>query len=382
MRLGDLRFGITNLLMAINLGLMLMGGSWVWPCGLIPLLLNTVVDELAGDDLEGPREDATGFLDAMLVLTLPLIVLNTIVFAHYLTAGDPVGMAALLSRLGVDFNAARAATGPIGLVSMFIGMGMYTGSAMNVSHELVHRTTEPSMALIGRWLSAFTWESAFSLQHMTGHHINAGTYEDPGTARRGETVYAFIARATIGNNISAFRFEAARLARRGLPLWSRHNQFLTGQAMTVLIGAGFALIAGWAGLLGFFLLALQGRFYLEGSAFIEHYGLTRVPGTRFEARHSWNTYRWLSNGLLYNVARHADHHQHAGKPFYKLDVDAGSPVLPAGYMTMMAISLIPPLYRSIMTPRLADWDRRYATPGEIRYLAEKGMPAYGMVAAE
>jgi alkane 1-monooxygenase len=183
-------------------------------------------------------------------------------------------------------------------------------------------------------------------------------------------------RASIGNNLFAWRSEANRLQRRGLGLWSLDNRFLIGQAMTLAIAVAFYACGGWLAVLAFAIVGFEGRFYLEAAAFIEHYGLVRVPGTRTEARHSWNSYRAISNTIIYNVARHADHHLHAGKPFYKLLRDEEAPQLPHGYLTMFAISLVPPLFRHVMKPSLLDWDMHYATEAERRYLRTHGKPVW------
>ncbi|MBK8789940.1 MAG: hypothetical protein IPO28_07155 [Holophagaceae bacterium] len=81
--------------------------------------------------------------------------------------------------------------------------------------------------------------------------------------------------------------------------------FLTAAAGTTVgheLGWGFT--AGWMGLafllggwraVGFFVAAgLWGKAVLEIINFIEHYGLVRVPGTRVEPRHSWNSNAWMS----------------------------------------------------------------------------------------
>ena len=372
MQLSALRFGITNLLLALNIVLLLIGGIGLTAGYIVALLLMTVIDELFGDINEDVVPAPARLLDAMLVLTLPLIALNSILFACYFSSAEHTWIGGLLSSIGIDFDAARRSSTTLDIIGAASAVGVIYGWGMNVAHELVHRTTDRFFSACGRWLSAFSIESAFNLQHMTGHHINVGIYEDSGTSRRGESVYAFVLRASIGNNLFAFRSERDRLQRRALPFWSLRNQFLTGQAMSLAIAAVFYACGGWLAVGAFLLVGLLGRFYLEAAAYVEHYGLVRVPGTRFEARHSWNSYRSLSNGMLYNVERHSHHHLFAGKPFYRLTPDEGAPVLPHGYMTMFAFSLIPPLFDRIMRPSLANWDLNYATEAERRYVVEKG----------
>jgi len=371
-----LRFSSANLLFCINICLLLVGGVGLWAAYLLIVLLKTALDEVAGDTDEQEVAGSTAFMDAMALLTLPLLALNSLLFAFYFSPAESTWLGAALGRIGVDFDGARHGTNWFDMMGAFISMGALYGMSMNVAHELVHRTTDRLAYTTGRWLSAFSWESSFALQHLTGHHMNAGHYEDSGTARRGENVYGFVMRASIGNNLFAWRAESNRLQRRGLSLWSLDNRFLIGQAMTLAIAVAFYACGGWLAVLAFAIVGFQGRFYLEAAAFIEHYGLVRVPGTRTEARHSWNSYRAISNTIIYNVARHADHHLHAGKPFYKLLRDEDAPQLPHGYLTMFAISLVPPLFERVMRPCLLDWDMHYASEAERRYLRTHGKPVW------
>jgi hypothetical protein len=48
------------------------------------------------------------------------------------------------------------------------------------------------------------------------------------------------------------------------------------------------------------------------------------------------------------------------------------PTLPYGYQTMAFIALTPPLWRHIMRPLLADWDRSFASPAELEVVRERG----------
>ena len=51
----------------------------------------------------------------------------------------------------------------------------------------------------------------------------------------------------------------------------------------------------------------------------------------------------------------------------------------SGYLTTIVVAMIPPLWHRLMTPKVLEWDRRYATPDERRLAAEanarSGIPA-------
>jgi alkane 1-monooxygenase len=197
------------------------------------------------------------------------------------------------------------------------------------------------------------------------------TPADPATARRGEHPLAFAVRSTVQGNLSAARIEAERLGRKGLPPLSRHNRIITGQLMSLtLLAAAFALGGPW-GAAAFIAAGVQGKLYLELVNYIEHYGLVRVPGARIEPRHAWNTYRRVSSALLYNLPRHSHHHMFATKPFWSLEAEPDGPTYPHGYMTMILIALVPPLWRRTVDPLLDRWDREMASPRERELIARQ-----------
>jgi alkane 1-monooxygenase len=77
--------------------------------------------------------------------------------------------------------------------------------------------------------------------------------------------------------------------------------------------------------------------------------------------HSWNAEHRVSNWLLINLQRHADHHTRPDRPFALLQTypEAEAPQLPFGYPVMTAMALVPPLWRRVMDPRVAAWRRRH-----------------------
>jgi Fatty acid desaturase len=373
-QLRSLRYGLMNALLLFAFYCLLAGGLWPWVALATTVFLATAVDEAAGDDRETLIGPWQSFLDAMLYLTLPLVALNSLALAHLMGHADPLGFGWLLGLVGINLEAARSASSGWSMLGGIITLGLLTGaSAINVAHELVHRTENPTALAIARWLLAFACDTTFAIEHVYGHHRTVATQDDPASARRGEYVLAFAWRSIRDGNISAFRIEAARLARKGLPVWSLHNRALTWQAASAFIAALWWLIAGWSGLAAFFAVALQAKLYLEAVNYIEHYGLVRLPGTKVEARHSWSVYRGVSNALLYNLPRHASHHMYATRRFWQLEADDGAPMLPFGYMTSILATFVPPLWHRVIDARLAAWDRDMASPAERAYLAERGL---------
>ena len=98
--------------------------------------------------------------------------------------------------------------------------------------------------------------------------------------------------------------------------------------------------------------------------------MIRVPGSKVEERHSWNSSHAISSYFLFNLPRHADHHIKATQPYWNLKLRDSAPQLPYGYLNMIIISLIPPLFKKIMHPKLVSWDKEYATEEEKYYIDE------------
>ena len=119
----------------------------------------------------------------------------------------------------------------------------------------------------------------------------------------------------------------------------------------ILIYSFFGLI----GLLGFLASAFMGVILLEAINYIQHYGLSRkqlADGTyeKLKVHHSWNSNHELGRIILFELTRHPDHHTHAGRKYQILRHHDHVPQLPAGYMSMIPLAFIPPLWFRIMNP--------------------------------
>jgi len=61
---------------------------------------------------------------------------------------------------------------------------------------------------------------------------------------------------------------------------------------------------------------------------------------------------------LYELTRHADHHYKSTRPFQSLRYLEESPNLPAGYPASILMSLVPPLWFSVMNPKVKQFEER------------------------
>ena len=310
--------------------------------GVIPVAESLLGLRTDNDDTQGPTR--------RFVFDLPLYAwvpaqLGLQAYALYLVvSGEMAGWEAVVGVLSVGIV---AATGGI-----------------NIAHELMHRKDPRERALAELLMGSVSY-AHFCVEHVYGHHRHVATPLDAASSRFGESVYAFLPRTIIGGLRSAIAIENQRAHKQGISRWSlRHRMTRYGLTQVVVYAAlGISLgpiaVAFWAG------QSLTAIVFLEIINYVEHYGLSRreiAPGRyeRVQPRHSWNASHRLTNWMLFNLQRHSDHHYLASRPYHMLRHYDDVPQLPAGYATMILCSLVPPLWRSIMHPRVEAWTERVA----------------------
>ncbi len=277
------------------------------------------------------------FFDWLLYLNLPIVVAIFYFFIQRLVLG---GLAVYE------------------LIGMTLSTGIVAGSCgINVAHELGHRKNKGERLL--SWLLLLpSFYMHFYIEHNRGHHKNVSTPLDPASAKKGENVYFFWFRSTVGSYLSAWRIQQKLLRKNSSGFFSFNNEMLffhfVELVYVLVIGFFFGIqILGWvvlAGVIGFLLL--------ETINYVEHYGLRRqlLPSGNYEPvkpRHSWNANQELGRIMLYELTRHSDHHYLASKKYQVLDHHEESPQLPAGYPTCMLMALMPPLWFSVMDKRIS-----------------------------
>ena len=374
------RYSMMNLFILFGVAGTALGGPFVLTGIVFSFVLYGFVDELFGD--AGSKEDMppVWYMQAMLFLTLPLLIIATFVTFNVVSPTGWWWLDAAFRAFGIDPVASRAATagfqsGAFGQ-GAWVSLGMYYGAAgVNVGHELIHRMDKPFDRAFGTWLLAFTWDTGFAIEHVYGHHRNVGTELDPATAPRGTYIWTFVFTSTIGQWLSAKRYEDARLKRKGIPNTPWTNRFWRGQAMTLVIVAFYVAFLGPWGILWAAYAGFIGKIYLEVVNYIEHYGLVRIPGTRVEARHSWDSHRRVSTGLFYNLMLHSNHHAIATRRYWELEqsTEAQAVTLPHGYMAMILFAFTGPPFFKYINKHLGRWDRELASPEEAAYLKRKGL---------
>jgi alkane 1-monooxygenase len=217
-------------------------------------------------------------------------------------------------------------------VGLFV-VGSASGySAIVAAHELVHRP-QPAHRRLGRALLWTVCYDHFHVEHVRGHHRRVGTAEDPATARHGEPLWRFVLRGVPGQFVSAWRLECRRLGDAEMGLFDRRqigNQVLVGLVGQAAMLGAFLWAFGGAAAVGFALQAAWAVLLLEAVNYIEHWGLRRAEARvtnvdSFDAESGFTLY------TLIGLARHADHHAHASRPYPTLRWMDDSPKMPWGY---------------------------------------------------
>jgi Fatty acid desaturase len=307
-------------------------------------------------------EDAAWLRNLPLRLSAAIIVLIAILFVGLLTPDGLVGRGG--ARLGLDFAGARASLSGLEVAVTTVVVAVVFGTIANlVAHEFIHREGHAVEYHLGLLLVAFALDAEDAVGHSV-HHNKVGTAADATTARRGEGFWQFLLRSIPGAAHQAFVAERERLAEEGAGAWSLRNRVVRGfvvEAGILIAALGFGGLASFWGLLAAGVLA---RFMVEVQKYTSHYGLVRVAGTPFEARHSWNSESSVTSEVLFRYGWHSGHHIHDEEPYWRVEQPADAPRHGISPGAVVALVFIPPLWTSAMAPHLADWDDRYATPDE------------------
>lgn len=378
-----LKYFLFHLIGLIAVAALLAGGSYVTAGLLGVLVVYMIGDGICGNDTSTPTFKHPKILTVQLWMALPLLALIVFSFVWSVSSGDALGFGAMITQWsGYDVIAAREATAFGHHVSGVILTGLMIGMVGTITgHELTHRTWDPVSMLIGRWLLAFSFDTIFAIEHVYGHHRYVSTTEDPATAPRGRNVYFHVLASTIKGNISAWKIEKKRLTRKGRWVFSWRNAVIRGHLMSVLLVLAAAAIGGLTAALFFIACALWGKSLLEIVNYMEHYGMVRNPETPVQPRHSWNTNKRISSWTMFNLTRHSHHHAQGEVPYQDLKPFPDAPMMINGYLNTILVALVPPLWHKLMTPKVLEWDRKYASEEE-RELAARANARSGIAALE
>jgi len=355
--------------------MILLTPSLIWIVPVFICAFHVFYDNLWPEDHNTQQYNHTGILNLFLFLHLPASMALMAVLLWQITPGDLMGMGKLLDEM-FHFNILdiHEQLGWIELVSISLVVGFMLSTNTIVGHELTHRTNDKLSMIVGRWVLAIVGDAQFSISHVYGHHVNVGTENDSVTAKRGESLYRFTLRSSLGQYSEAWIIEKNRLGNKNQPVLSLQNRVITGLLMTAAIVVLFIMFAGWFGLLAFCLHFLVAKFLYEAVNYIEHYGLVREVGKKVESRHSWDCNTRAATYVLFSLSRHSDHHANATRPFWEVEAQTNSAAtIRHGYIAQILVASFPPLWHRYITPQLLQWDQKMATIEERRLVQKANL---------
>ena len=93
--------------------------------------------------------------------------------------------------------------------------------------------------------------------------------------------------------------------------------------------------------------------------YIQHYGLKRRKLSdgcyeKFSTAHAWNCNFLISNLAFLHFPHHTDHHLHPRRHYQNLRHCDESPQMPMGFVGMVFMAMIPPLWFKVINPHVLD----------------------------
>ena len=325
-----------------------LGGPWVW-LGLATYPVLALLDIGLPRDTSSRKVGSTFLRDVPLYLHLPLMLALYAAFLRSVVIGiNP-------------FEGNGAVWQIIGSLGSLIWLNAVP--TVPVTHELMHRRHWLPRR-ISQILNTFFGDPNRDIAHVKTHHLHLDTADDSDTARRGETIYAFMFRATRGGYRDAVESEALRLRRMGASPWHWSNRtyqqvllLLTLPLLCLYVAGPVAMAVCAAGM-------AASKLFLEALNYFQHYGLVRVPGSAIQKHHAWNHLGAIIRPVGVEITNHINHHLDGYTKFYDLQPEPDAPQMPSLFLCFMS-GVIPPLwFELIAKPRLEDWDRRFASPAE------------------
>lgn len=237
-------------------------------------------------------------------------------------------------------------------IGLMLSVGIVNGTiGFTLAHEFIHKHSVTEK-LLGQILLASSNYMHYSIEHVHGHHVYACTFQDPNSARRGESFYHFFFRSITGSYKSAWQIERKRLKKLHLHFYSFSNKMIYFQILQTIVSLIILFVFGTNALLFFAGQSIVAILIHQVVNYIQHYALIREQHNgqheKLKAHHSWSIPGSCKIIDLFQVQHHAHHHIHASKPFYKLLPEDASPKLPANYASMIVLSLIPPLWFKVI----------------------------------
>jgi alkane 1-monooxygenase len=256
----------------------------------------------------------------------------------------------VLSGLALGADAVGVGAGTKIGIALSLWMTLLFGTC--VAHELIHRR-DGRQAVLGYALAGFCGYPALGMEHLA-HHARPGDTRMAEYPLRSESLWQFAGRRLRRVHMDVFGPGAAVWNPQiRLPNLVRTRVALLAMALTL---SAFWLLGGMAGALLYLLVCCAVAFGIQLITYIQHWGLgdDSIPDRTAYGR-GWEEDCRFQAWVTLSISLHDQHHRDSRRPFYRLDLAPDSPRLPAGYVLLMFASMVPPVWRRLMEPRLARW---------------------------
>ncbi len=248
---------------------------------------------------------------------------------------------------------------------LLFGAGLHAGLVSVPAAEALLRKGTPRARRLGLavLVSVLCGHRAVALDRI--HRKFLGTEHDPFTATFGQGFWNYLPSAATGTFSAGWEIEASVLREKGIdPTPFRHPYTpLVAASVGLLLLA--AVAGGFDGALSLILVAALAQGVTHAADYVLHYGLTRRVDLEGEPEpvgpwHAWNSADWASSGLMLNLTRHSDLHAEPLRDCSEFGLwdEEEAPRLPSSLPVMMALAMVPPLFRRLMDSRARAWQRR------------------------
>ncbi|MGA1666263.1 MAG: alkane 1-monooxygenase [Bacteroidia bacterium] len=307
-----------------------MGGAWAWSNVIFVLVIVNSLEWILRHQRNNDAVTESGLPDLYVVMAIPMVLagIGTLLWGTY--SGILEGSSLVGAVLSTGFS-----SGSMGIVA---------------AHEMIHRK-ESAWKRAGDFLLFLVMNPYFAIDHLRVHHRHVATPLDHASARYGENFYRFLLRSIQGQYMQSLQLEAERLQKAGRLPYGFGNAIVRNTLLQIPLLGILAWVQPWLAIV-YAGQALFADILLEYTNYIEHYGLERAENERVRAHHAWQSDKPFSRFMLYDLSRHADHHMYGGKPYYQLKTHEDGPTLPGGYAGLIVPVLIPPLWFTMIHPRI------------------------------
>lgn len=242
--------------------------------------------------------------------------------------------------------------GEIGTAGQLIGLGLSLWVtllfATCVAHELFHRRAAREVALGS--LLAGTAGYPFLVDEHLMHHARTAD------ASRAEC-------PELEESAWAFTWRRGRMVLRDAACSTGTTRRTLALGATSLVAASFLAAGGWTAMVTYLVASAGVMLGVQLITYMQHWGLPQAQGAPFEGTPiAWEEDCRFQAWITLHTSLHEAHHREPRRPYYQLALAPNSPRLPAGYLILLVVCLVPPLWRRVMRPVLEHWRRQPLEP--------------------